>query len=302
MLTLIIATALSQGVHYDRSPDSYCSLGGCTLGGSLTLSAGNFTLPATGLVTFDTRSVLRSNSDDSFEVRNTANSDNADIIAMGIQGKSGGSHFINFLPTSIIELTSLSHFEWAAGGVATGAKDVGLKRTSAGVLTLTNGASGVGDIQASQSLLTAGTMTYTSQALARRAVHRFDWTGTMIAALGAVTSGDITICTLPARTVVVNAYIVITAQAADPGDLTMAIGRTGALYVDYIGNSDLLAATNTVYGDAVGERGANLTGYDLPSFTGTTAVKAHLITTLGVLSDTSVNSGGSIYLETATLP
>lgn len=149
--------------------------------------------------------------------------------------------------------------------------------------------------------LTAGAMTVTNNAVASRTVTRFDWTNAMVTALGGVGAGDITVCTLPAKTVVINAYVVIDTPDTSANALTVAVGRTSATFVDYIVASDAKAAANTVYGDASGERGTNLTGFDLPSVTGTTAVKAHFVKTTTNLS-TVVGSTGHIYLVTEVLP
>jgi hypothetical protein len=149
--------------------------------------------------------------------------------------------------------------------------------------------------------LTSGTMTQTNIALVRQVVTRLDWTNAMVTALGATTAGDVSIAVLPAKTIVVNAYIVITGAATGPAAVTVSVGRTSASYIDYIVASDAKAAANTVYGDASAERGTNLTGYDLPSYTGTTTVNAHFISTGANLS-TVAASTGAIYLVTEKLP
>lgn len=149
--------------------------------------------------------------------------------------------------------------------------------------------------------LTAGTLTVEKSAEARTVVSSFTWTNAMVVALGAATAGDITVATLPAKTVVRNAYVVITGTAAGTTTLTVAFGRTGAGYIDYIVASDAKVAANTVYGDASGERGTNLTGYDLPSYTGTTAVKVHFIST-GANLDQVTGSTGRVILETSLVP
>lgn len=149
--------------------------------------------------------------------------------------------------------------------------------------------------------LTAGTMTNTNQYELRRVWHRYDWTNAMVVALGAVLSGNVSVCTLPAKTILTNAYIVITSAGGTVTTLTVSLGRTAATYVDYIVASDAKAAANTVYGDASGERGTNLTGYDLPSFTGTTVVNAQFVST-GTNLNTVTTSTGTVYLETILLP
>lgn len=170
-----------------------------------------------------------------------------------------------------------------------------------GVVNFRNVAGTAGDYAPQASLLTAGTMTQTTVNRARTAVHRYDWTNAMVVALGATTTGNITVATLPAKTVVKNAYVVITGAAAGPATVTVSLGRTGADYIDYVVASDAKAAANTVYGDASGERGTNLTNYDMPSFTGTTDVVAQFISS-GANLDTVTGSTGTIYLETYTLP
>ena len=150
---------------------------------------------------------------------------------------------------------------------------------------------------------TAGTMTTTASTsegtLSATRTCR-SWTNAMVAAL-AGTAGDIAWGTLPAKTVVTNAYVVITGAAAGPATVTVAVGRTAAAYIDYIIASDAKSAANTVYGDASGERGTNLTGYDLPSYTGTTVINAHFISTVGDLS-TVTGSTGMVCLTLDKLP
>lgn len=149
--------------------------------------------------------------------------------------------------------------------------------------------------------LTAGTMTYSTKALLGTTIHRFDWTNAMIVALGAVGAGDITVCTLPAQTVVTNVYVVINTPDTSANALTVAVGRTAAAYTDYIGASDAKAVGGTVYGAVVGDRGANLTGYDLPSYSATTDVVAHFIKAVTALN-TVVACTGSVLIETLLLP
>lgn len=159
---------------------------------------------------------------------------------------------------------------------------------------------------APDSALTAGTLTYSSNALVRRVWHKFAWTNAMVVALGAGT--DLTVCTLPAKTVVTAAYIVIVTAANQAATLTVSLGRTSAAYVDYVVASNAKSAANTVYGDALAEIGANLYDttnktmlYDLPSYTATTAVKLQFLIGAGTNADVT-SSTGVVYLETATLP
>ncbi len=156
-------------------------------------------------------------------------------------------------------------------------------------------------LAATNNALTAGTMTVGASAKVASVVHKFSWTNAMIVALGANLTGDITVCTLPAKTIVKNVYVVITGQAAGPATLTLAVGRTTALFIDYIIALNAKATANTIYGAVVGDRGTNLVGYDFPSLAGTTDVKMHLIATVANLDQVTA-SGGDIYIETVTLP
>jgi len=156
-------------------------------------------------------------------------------------------------------------------------------------------------IRMNGGMLLAGGLTANTPASVRTVVHRYDWTNAMVAALGANLTGDLTVATLPAKTVVKNAYVVITGPDGSANALTVALGTVSAGYVDLIVASDAKAAAGTVYGGASAERGTNLTGYFLPSFTATTAVKLHFIKTTTNL-DTVTGSTGSVYLETEILP
>lgn len=155
-------------------------------------------------------------------------------------------------------------------------------------------------VQVGNGVLTSGTMTAETQANVRHVYSSYTWTNAMVAALSGG-ADDITVATLPAKTVVYNAYVVILTPDTSANALTVACGRTSTTYIDYIVASDAKAAANTVYGDASGERGTNLVGYDLPSYTTTTAVKCHFIKTSTNLS-TVTGSTGRVILETALLP
>ena len=148
--------------------------------------------------------------------------------------------------------------------------------------------------------LTAATMTEENTARLLTATSSYTWSNAqLVTALGGGTTGDIKVATLPAKTQVNDALVVITGAASGPPSLTVACGRTSAAYIDYIVASDAEAAANTVYGDASGERGTNLTGYDLPSYTGTTDVYCHFIA-----GDTTAVTGssGRVILKTTLVP
>lgn len=126
------------------------------------------------------------------------------------------------------------------------------------------------------------------------------WTNAQVAAL-AGTSGELTMLTLPAKCQVLDALVVIDGQGAGVTTLTVSAGYTATAYIDYIVASNAKAAANTVYGDASAERGTKLTGYDLPSYTATTAIKLQFISTVQNLSATT-GSAGRLILVCRQLP
>jgi len=173
-----------------------------------------------------------------------------------------------------------------------------------GDVTGTVGANTV--ISATTAQLTSSTMTRTNNATLRRTWTRFDWTNAMVVALGASTTGDIQVCTLPAKTVVTRAFVVIKTAGSGTTTLTVAVGRTSATFIDYVTANDAQAAANTVYGATKATIGTHLYDGvtfidDLPSWTATTAVNAHFISSGGNLSAV-LTSTGSVYIESEVLP
>jgi hypothetical protein len=106
---------------------------------------------------------------------------------------------------------------------------------------------------------------------------------------------------LPAKTVVTNAYVVLKTADTSTNALTVALGTVSTGYIDFVVASDAKAAANTVYGGTSGTRGTNLTGYFVPSYTGTTTVYCHFIKTTTNLS-TVLASTGTVFVETMLLP
>lgn len=199
----------------------------------------------------------------------------------------GGSAVTNNV-TEVVTTTGTADITFTPNGAWVGFLDnISLKQITRSALTVQSQA------------LTAQTLTAVSSGLQGSSLSKYQWTNAMVTGLGANLTGDLLVCTLPARTIVKNAYIVIDTAAGGVTTLTVALGRTGAGYTDYIAASD--AKTTAVYGDASGERGANLTGYDLPSFANFTDVYLHFIAT-GTNLDTVTTSTGTVYLETITLP
>ena len=154
-----------------------------------------------------------------------------------------------------------------------------------------------GGMSVTDLALTAGTMTAERTANLLTSTSSYTWTNAQVVTALA-TTGNITVATLPAKTQVLDAMVVITGAAATSTTLTVSCGRTGASYIDYIVASDAKAAANTVYGDASAERGTNLTGYDLPSYTGTTNVVCQFVKT----GSDPTASTGRVILTTRLLP
>lgn len=153
-------------------------------------------------------------------------------------------------------------------------------------------------------VLTSATMTAETQAYQTTSTSSYTWTNAQVVALGANVAGDITVATLPAKTQVLDAMVVITGAAAGPATVTVSCGdAVGATpFINYVVPSDAKAAANTVYGDAVAERGTSLDAefWYLPSYTGTTLVTCHFIGAANL--DTVTGSTGRVILATRLLP
>lgn len=147
--------------------------------------------------------------------------------------------------------------------------------------------------------LTNGTPTLERQAGVRDALTSYTWTNANVAALGAVTTGDMTIATLPAKTKIRNVLVGITGAGAGVTTLQVSCGVTAAGYIDYVVKSD--AKTQAIYGDASGERGTNLTGYHLPSYVGTTPFICQFVSTGANLSAVT-GSTGRVIIESTLYP
>ncbi len=154
----------------------------------------------------------------------------------------------------------------------------------------------------SASALTAGTLNNGVQSSIRRAVSKFSWTNAMVAALSG-TSGNLLVCTLPAKTVVNKAVVVITGQAAGTTTLTLSLGRVATGYIDYVVAKSAKAAANTIYGQVIGDVGTGLSAIlgDLPSLSATTDVNLQFVSSIENLSNVT-GSAGDVILETTLLP
>jgi hypothetical protein len=192
--------------------------------------------------------------------------------------------------------------------------------TSSSLTFCTSGAAGCGNssilrasglftgLSSSALALTAATMTQeqgSGNALLTTSTSSYTWSNAQVAALGATTTGDITVATLPAKTQVLDAMVVITGTAAGPTTVTVSCGDAiaGTPFINYVVASDAKVAANTVYGDAVAERGTSIDTefWYLPSYTATTLVTCHFISSGGNLS-TVTGSTGRVILTTRLLP
>lgn len=165
-------------------------------------------------------------------------------------------------------------------------------------------------LRSTPGTLTTSTMTPVVAAEVREVVHSFAWTNAMVVALGASLTGDINVVTLPAKTRVTSAIVVIDTPATDANTLTVSCGDTGAGATNYVLAGDAKAAANTVYGDLISgaETGAAL--FDatakwipvyMPSYTATTTVSCRFTKTVTNLN-TVTGSSGRVILTTTLLP
>ncbi len=167
---------------------------------------------------------------------------------------------------------------------------------------LTNKTIVLGNNTVSGTTVTAGTLTRTVSGALQRSYHKFTWTNANITALSG-TVNNIKVCTLPAKTRVERALIIITGQEGTLTGLTVSLGRVGTAYIDYVVASSAKAAANTVYGDGAAEVGTGLSAIlgDLPSITGTTDVYVQFLSAVENLSN-ATGSTGEIHLETVQMP
>jgi hypothetical protein len=137
--------------------------------------------------------------------------------------------------------------------------------------------------------LTAASLTMVSTGEIRNSISKFEWTNDMIVSLGANTTGSLTVCTLPPKTAIKNAIIVITGSATNITTL----------------NGEIKAINNQLLRDDIDfKQGANYNSFsDYPTYID--YVNSTLVTLNLTCSDNLeqvLTSSGVIYLETYTLP
>jgi len=118
--------------------------------------------------------------------------------------------------------------------------NAGITSTGAGLIKITDGSTGSGNIEASTAITAVGTAAYNG--VIRTGVYKRAWTNAEVAGLSGK-DAELKVATLPAKTIVRNAYVVVDTNETHLSDLTVALGRTGALYVDYIVASNTKAET-----------------------------------------------------------
>jgi len=159
--------------------------------------------------------------------------------------------------------------------------------------------------QYGNGVLTSATMTADDQAYQTTVSSSYSWTNAMVTALGGVTAGDVTVATLPAKTQLLDALVVIKTAAAGVTTLTVSCGDAigGTPFINLVAVADAKAAANTVYGDALAERGTSIDTefYYTPSYTATTLVTCHFISTGANLSAVTTSTG-RVILTTRLLP
>lgn len=170
----------------------------------------------------------------------------------------------------------------------------------------TAGASAL-QIDASQNVtvdktkLTVSSIAPSFNGLFRTGLYVTTVTAANIVALGAVFSGDIALCTLPAKTRILNVMVIINTPAASVTTLNGSVGTTAASYANLIPASNMKAGANTVYGDLPATRGGDQTGFYVPSVTGTTVMNMHFVSTTLALNTTTAFVA-TIYIDTEVLP
>ena len=162
------------------------------------------------------------------------------------------------------------------------------------------GVTNTGAVDIPTSNPTVGTFTDVNGAELRVITKRYDWTNAMVTGAGATTGPwDVTVCTLPARTRVVNAYFALKTQAAGTTTLTGSLGIGGA-FDNLVLDSNLKAVADTVYGDTVAESGVDGNAKYIPNWPGTITIKMRFESTVENLNAVTTCTGTVILtLETA---
>lgn len=127
---------------------------------------------------------------------------------------------------------------------------------------------------------------------------KFSWSNADVVAFGALQTGNVPLCTLPPRTYVTRAFLLLSTQASGVTTLTVSVGVQGPDYFDLITSSaaaDALAAPGGLVGA--------MTDAVLPSMSAATPVflQFNALTGAEKLADV-LGSSGEVFLETVVLP
>ena len=128
------------------------------------------------------------------------------------------------------------------------------------------------------------------------------WTNAEVVALGAATTGEVTVGVLPERALALAAFVWVDTACTGTTTLTASVGPD-ASETAYVLPGDVKAVANTVYGDAVGEVGASMSGGlgHLPSITATTTVKILFTSTVQNLN-AATTCTGTAWVSYEVLP
>ena len=214
------------------------------------------------------------------------------------RGNAAGSQLVFRTPTAV--------------GSGNGAQTMGTRLTldaNSGSFTGPVYSLGSGNAFWTNVTSTAGTMTNEygiGYAAAKTLTSSYAWTNAMLTAGAAATTWDVTVATLPAKTQVLDALVVILTAQGSAGTLAVACGDSG-VFNQFVISGNAKSAANTVYGDAGAERGAALwtstegnIGPYLPSYTATTTITCRFISDSAM--STMTTSTGRVILTTRLLP
>jgi hypothetical protein len=153
---------------------------------------------------------------------------------------------------------------------------------------------------AGSTALTVGSLTSSQQNDVRTSMYKYSWTNAMVAGLSG-TANTLTVCTIPAKSIVKRAWLNVLTAGGGVTTLTVSLGRVATDYIDYVVASN--AKAQAIYGDATAEIGTGLADLlgDLPSLTTTTDIKIRFDASSDNLS-TVTTSTGEVILEITQLP
>lgn len=147
---------------------------------------------------------------------------------------------------------------------------------------------------------TNGSLTASNQNEVKTSLYKYAWTNAMVAGLSG-TANTLTVCTIPAKSIVKRAWVRVLTAAGGVSTLTVSLGRVTTDFIDYIVASN--AKAQAIYGDASTENGTGLVDLfgDLPSMTAATDIKLRFNADAENLSAVTTSTG-EVILEITQLP